>query len=603
MATSPPRKQPMTERPDDVIVAHYDQALSQFGDTARGALWPNDQDRQTRFDVMLDVLADRRGEPLVLCDLGCGTGELLTRIQQRGIPNLTYIGVDRSEAALDYARAKFPGTRFLNLDVNAPDADLSQITCDFLVANGLFTVRHVLDEQQMAAFIDSTIRRVWPHVRAGIAFNLMSGVVDWRRDDLFHASMDDMARLLHELAGRRVRMRADYGLYEFTCYAYKHLAPSANEVRSDAPVRVLRPSLPTAERLLPYLKRIDQARIYSNFGPLVLEFESRVCTRLGLPAGAVVSASTGTAGLVGAILATAGRATAARTLALMPAYTFVATAVAARECGYEPYLADVDAETWMLDPERLIDHPSLDRVGIVIPVAAFGKKLDQSAWLRFREKSGIAVVIDAAAGFESVSEYPQACLGPIPVVLSFHATKSFATGEGGCVASTDIELVARTCQCLNYGFRHSRDSQTASINGKMSEYHAAVGLAELDQWDAKRAAFQGVVDNYLKRAAEAGIGTRLKTAPGISSSYILFQCDSVEHAERAQAELAADHIEYRLWYGLGLHRQTHFSALPRDPLSVTERLAPCVIGLPMATDLDDASIERVVRAMVAGSRQ
>ena len=593
----------MTERPEDAIVAHYDQALTQHGDTARGALWPNEQDRQTRFDVMLDVLADHVGEPLVLCDLGCGTGELLARIQQRGLSNITYLGVDRSQAALEYARTKFPGANFLHLDVNAADADLSLIACDYLVANGLFTVRHVLDERQMATFVESTIRSVWPVVRAGIAFNLMSGVVDWRRDDLYHASMDDMARLLHSLAGRRVRMRADYGLYEFTCYAYKPPLPIMADAPDEAPVRVLRPSLPTADRLLPYLKRMDETRIYSNFGPLVLEFETRLCAMMGLPPGAVVSASTGTAGLVGGVLATAGRATEARMLALMPAFTFVATAVAAEECGYRPYLLDVDADTWMLDPERLIGHPSLDRVGVVIPVAAFGKQIDVAAWQRFREKTGIAVVIDAAAGFESVSRNPRECVGPIPVVLSFHATKSLATGEGGCVASTDLELIARVCQCLNYGFRSSRDSQSASINGKMSEYHAAVGLAELDQWDAKREAFRSVVHTYLRHAAEAGLEGRLIAAPDICSSYVLFRCDDVGQAGRVQAALAANRIEFRLWYGQGLHQQTHFSQLPSDALPVTAQLAPCLLGLPMATDLADASIVRIVRAVAAGSRE
>lgn len=589
----------MTDRPDDVIVAHYDQALRQFGDSPQGALWPNAKDRQTRFDVMLDVLSERTGQSLVLCDLGCGTGELLARMRERGISGVTYVGVDRSEVALTFARAKFPGVQFLHLDVNDPDSDLSQIDCDYLVANGLFTVRHVVNEAQMAAFVDSTIRRVWPHVRAGIAFNLISNVVDWRRDDLFHASMDDIARLLHELAGRRVRIRADYGLYEFTCYALKPPVPAPVVVPTDdGPVRVLRPRLPLADQLLPYLRRIDDSRIYSNFGPLALHFEARTALHFGLDVGNVVSASTGTAGLVGAILATAGRATNTRRLALIPAYTFVATAVAVQECGYQPYLLDVDASTWMLDPERLLDHPCLDRTGVVVPVAAFGQKLDQAGWLRFRERTGIPVVIDAAAGFEMVSDNPADCLGSIPVVLSFHATKSLATGEGGCVASTDRGLIAQVCQCLNFGFLFTRDSQSPSINGKMSEYHAAVGLAELDGWMSKQSAFRGVVANFKAIASAAEIWHRFKTAPDICSSYILYQCDSVAHAERVQAALTADQIEYRLWYGLGLQNQTHFADAPRDDLSATERIAPCIVGLPMASDLDHASIARIVRALV-----
>ena len=137
----------------------------------------------------------------------------------------------------------------------------------------------------------------------------------------------------------------------------------------------------------------------------------------------------------------------------------------------------------------------------------------------------------------------------------------------------------------------------------MSEYHAAVGLAELDQWHAKRQAFRNVVDNYLGRAAEAGLEGRLITAPDICSSYVLFHCEDIGQAGRVQASLAANGIEFRLWYGQGLHTQTHFSQLPRDALPVTTQLAPCLLGLPMATDLDDQSIGRIVRAVVDGSRE
>ena len=138
-------------------------------------------------------------------------------------------------------------------------------------------------------------------------------------------------------------------------------------------IPVLRPQLPGAERLLPYLRRIDSARIYSNWGPLAGELERRLAERLGVPADGFSSASSGTAALVGAILASAGRATPERPLALIPAFTFIATAAAVELCGYDPYLLDVDANSWMLDPDRVAAHPNLDHVGLVVPVALFGR--------------------------------------------------------------------------------------------------------------------------------------------------------------------------------------------------------------------------------------
>src|SRR5262249_20683819 len=155
-----------------------------------------------------------------------------------------------------------------------------------------------------------------------------------------------------------------------------HVPPS-EEAEKQIFVPVLRPGLPSAERLLPYLRRIDLARIYSNHGPLNSELELRLAGMLQLPAGGLVCASSGTTAVTGGILATAGRATPQRPLALLPAFTFVATAAAVEQCGYLAYLADVDAETWMIDPQPLAHHPHLDRIGLVVPVAPFGRPVPQ----------------------------------------------------------------------------------------------------------------------------------------------------------------------------------------------------------------------------------
>ena len=599
----------MNPRPEDALLALYDEALARHGDTAQGALWPNEADRLRRYDVMLDLLAHApAGAPVVLCDLACGTGGLLARLRELGMHHVRYRGVDRSADAIGLARLKFPGADFRVLDLRDPYADLSALDCDYLVANGLFTVRGSMSHDEMRDFLETTVALAWPRVRRGLAFNVMSTVVDWKREDLFHAPMDDMARLLHGLAGRRVRMRADYGLYEYTCFALRETPADATPAAPPAPaaaatgdpagpppaVPVLRPRLPTAEQLLPYLRRVDAARIYSNFGPLVLEFEQRLAGLLGLPATALVSANTGTAGLVACVLALAGRATAARPLALMPAYTFVATAVAAQECGYEPYLADVRAGDWQLDAAAVASHPQLDRVGVVMPVAPYGLPVDPAPWREFERRTGIAVVIDGAASLEPASADGDRLLGEIPVVFSLHATKGLATGEGGAIACTDPARAARIGQALNFGFSGSRESRAPSTNGKMSEYHAAVGLAELDGWPVKSAALREVSAAYRRHAVAAGLGDRLFTAPRLCSSYVLFDAGDEARSLRLQRELELRGIGHRLWYGLGLHHQPSFAACPADPLPVTKALAPRLLGLPMAQDLDDACIARVV---------
>lgn len=372
-------------------------------------------------------------------------------------------------------------------------------------------------------------------------------------------------------------------------------------VSSAAPfVPVLQPRLPETHALLPYLLRIDASRIYTNWGPLVSELERRLCGHLELPSGGFVSASSGTAALVATTLATAGRATGQRPLALVPAFTFVATAVAVEQCGYDVRLADVDAETWVLDPDRLAEEVTLEQVGLVMPVAPFGRPIPQAQWLEFRTRTGIPIVIDGAASFEGVSAQPADYLGDIPVAMSFHATKSFSTGEGGGVACRDVELVQRVAQALNFGFYDVRDSTMPSTNGKLSEYHAAVGLAELDGWRLKQSALHEVAGVYRRVLADVGLSDRLTAAPCVCSSYVLFRCDSSDEARRVCDSLRRDRLDHRIWYGNGLHHQTYFSRCERNSLDVTEDVAPRIIGLPVAVDLPERSIERVAAALVAG---
>lgn len=367
-----------------------------------------------------------------------------------------------------------------------------------------------------------------------------------------------------------------------------------------ATISVMRPRLPDAARLAPYLARIDEARIYSNYGPLALEFEQRLAALFGAPEPAVNSAGSGTAALMGAILATAGRARAPRTLALIPAYTFVATAAAVELCGYEPWLADVDAETWALDPEALLDHSQLGRVGVVVPVAPYGRPLPQAPWREFRSRTGIPVVFDDAAAIDLMVADPGRFVGDIPACLSFHATKSLASAEGGAVVSTDRDLAARTECALNFGFREGRNSVAASLNGKLSEYHAAVGLADLDGWPEKLSRFRRVADAYRAALDQAGLAGRLFATPDVSAVYALFRASDGEEAQRIGEALRRAGIDWRLWYSGGLHANDYLKSCARDALPATDALAPALLGLPMAVELAHGDIARIAAVIGEG---
>jgi dTDP-4-amino-4,6-dideoxygalactose transaminase len=362
-----------------------------------------------------------------------------------------------------------------------------------------------------------------------------------------------------------------------------------------AAIPVMRPKLPSADRLVPYLRNIDRARIYSNYGPLVLALEERLSVHFGLEAGTVASVSNATLGLM---LALAAQGVRPGGLCAIPAWTFVASAHAAAMAGLIPFFIDVDADTWALDPERIADviASAPGEVGAVMPVAPFGRPIDVAAWDAFHSRTGVPVVIDAAAGFDGLRP------GAVPAVVSLHATKVLGVGEGGFVISTDDSLIESIRTRSNFGFSGSREAVTPAVNAKLSEYHAAIGLAALDEWGVVREEWMAVARNYREAALQSN---RLRFQDGFGESWIASTCVirlmgvGLAEAEAITGEAGA---ETRRWWGRGAHAHPATAAFPRTPVSVTEQLAESTIGLPFFRDLGAGEIRQIGELVHAADR-
>ena len=248
---------------------------------------------------------------------------------------------------------------------------------------------------------------------------------------------------------------------------------------------------------------------------------------------------------------------------------------------------------------------ALDRVGLVIPVGAFGRAVDQAAWEAFRDETGIAVVIDGAACFEIATSSPNRTFGDIPVAISFHATKSFGVGEGGCVVTRDLNLATRVVRAINFGFG-ARYGQSPNINGKLSEYHAAVGLAELDGWARKVARFsqlQKPTEARSKELVSCPISSLPRRSPPATRLSVVKPPRTLQRLERA---LNRNGVGSRRWYGGGLRRHNYLSWLEHETLTVehetltvTERLADRLVGLPTAPDLSANEITLIADTLNA----
>lgn len=349
------------------------------------------------------------------------------------------------------------------------------------------------------------------------------------------------------------------------------------------------PRLPDADAILPYLRRIDAARSYSNFGPLLKEFEARLAGRF--EAGTEVVTCTNATQALTLTLQALGLASGS--LVAIPSYTFVATAHAVIAAGLTPLFLDVDPEDWMLQPAtvRAALASAPGPVSATVVVAAFGAMPDLDGWTALRDETGLSVVLDAAAAFDQAHE------ADIPTIVSLHATKVLGIGEGGFLATSDPGLAARVRQLTTFGFRGARVSDIAATNAKLSEYAGAVGLAALDAWDSDRLQFLRTA--RLMRAAMTFL-PRVQFQPGWGVDWVTSVCPvrlpdgSVDAIERS---LQDQDIQTRRWWDRGCHANPAFGECPRGDLFVTENLGRSVLGLPFAIDMNEQEISRVAATL------
>jgi SAM-dependent methyltransferase len=201
------------------IVEHYESCLARHGDSHLGVDWPKEQDVETRYSVMLELIPTSRPSMVKLLDFGCGASHLYEHIVARGSTGIEYVGLDLSPKFVELSRKKFPRNHYICADI-LEESDAVPMS-DYIVMNGVFTVKRSLTFEEMLTYFECTLSAAFAKAERGIAFNVMSKHVDWEREDLFHLPFDTLARILIRTLTRNFVIRNDYGLYEYTTYVYR----------------------------------------------------------------------------------------------------------------------------------------------------------------------------------------------------------------------------------------------------------------------------------------------------------------------------------------------------------------------------------------------
>jgi perosamine synthetase len=342
-----------------------------------------------------------------------------------------------------------------------------------------------------------------------------------------------------------------------------------------------------------------------SMGPRVRELEERLAVCLGVPH--VVATSSGTAALdVGlkALRIVPGDEV------IVPAFTYVATVNAVVYQGATPVLVDVDPRTLNVAPDG-VRRALGPRTRCIVTIDYGGDPAPYDELEAIAKSAGIALLHDAAHSFATVHRGRRPGGFGAAATLSFHAAKVPATIEGGAVVTADAELAAAARSVRNQGeavdakYRFDR----VGANHRMTELHAAIGLAQLDKADALLAKRRAVVARY-QELLDGTPGLQVPhERPETTHGWFLFSVRFADRAtrDRAVAMLADAGVETRVcWPRAIYHQPAHAGRLPDGACPSAEEAAATVLSLPLHAELADddvALIAATVRAALADATQ
>jgi dTDP-4-amino-4,6-dideoxygalactose transaminase len=372
-------------------------------------------------------------------------------------------------------------------------------------------------------------------------------------------------------------------------------------------VPLIKADLPDLDILEASLREILSSGRVTNFGKHVTRFEQEAAAYLGAHAATV---SSGTMGLIFALQAL-GLERGQKVI--LPSFTFVATAQAVLYAGGIPVFADVRQDL-TIDPQDL--ECLLDRhldTGAVIGVHTYGlpcrtgeiEPVVEAA--RRKRSKPIPLIYDAAHAFGSSLGGRRVGTFGDAEVFSLSVTKALVSVEGGMVASRNPDVIQRIRKMRNYGIEENYNAHYPGLNGKMSEFHALVGLHNLERLEGYLEARQNSA-RYYSDQIRACTGFHLLPWPeGVVHTFKDFTVLTPERLEGRRVQvmdhLKACGVETRAYFYPPVHEQVFFAQFADRRLPATEALARRVITLPFYTSITEEEMNHVVSALAEAERK
>ncbi len=353
-------------------------------------------------------------------------------------------------------------------------------------------------------------------------------------------------------------------------------------------IPVTKPFLPKAEEYDDYVKSIWERQWLTNNGPLVNEFELKLKQYLNVQH--LLYVANGTVALQIAI-----RALELKGEIITTPFSFVATTSSIVWEGCKPVYADIDPQTFNIDPTK-IEAVITPNTSAILATHVYGNPCDIDAIQAIADKYNLKVIYDAAHCFgskyknKSVFEY-----GDISTT-SFHATKLFHSIEGGAVFTKDPDLLKKMAFMRNFGHNGPEDYAELGINGKNCEFHAAMGLCNLkyvdDILDRRKQLYKYYL-NKLKNLKASFPKHSLVAESNYAYFPVVFDCG--ELMQKCLSTLEGEKIYCRRYFYPSLASLPYVNKVE---LPVCDSIADRVMCLPLYHTLTFADLDLITRVIL-----
>lgn len=354
-------------------------------------------------------------------------------------------------------------------------------------------------------------------------------------------------------------------------------------------INVTEPFLPPFEEYVEYLKGIWERNWLTNQGPLVQEFEQKLLTyhQLSMPVHCVANGSLG--------LQIVLKALGVKGEVITTPFSYVATTSCPLWEGCTVKFADIEPHTLTIDP-KAVEAAITPQTEAILATHVFGNPCDCEALESIAEKNGIALIFDAAHAFgitykgKSILEYGDASM------VSLHATKLMHSVEGGFIVAKDPATSEKMEWMRRFGHKGQEEYHGVGINAKMSEFHAAMGLCNLNHIDSilgKRKAICEAYDQALYMGNVSGCSALVyRDEASQNHAYYPVVFGSEGKLLDAVARLESSGIYARRYFYPALDQVSVLSCQNTECLIASD-VSKAILCLPLSGSMDLDLVDKI----------